>query len=102
MAVLAAATRDAAALAAGEHETEKGAELKIVPGEVERIIADWPEAVKLGAHQLLEQYGTGIAPLESHEEPGPALRRLTRAAARRIITALVSVTTSTNGNEVKP
>ncbi len=57
MAVLAAATRDAAALAAGEHETEKGAALTVAPGEVQRIVADWPEAAQLGARQLMEQYG---------------------------------------------
>lgn len=57
MAVLVAATRDAAALAAGDHETEKGAQLKVGPSEVERIIADWPEAAQMGAHQLMTQYG---------------------------------------------
>ncbi len=58
MAVLAAATRDAAALATGEHETEKGADLKVPAADVERIIADWPEAAGMGARQLLEQYGS--------------------------------------------
>jgi hypothetical protein len=57
MAVLAAATRDAAALVAGQHETEKGAELTVAPAEVEPIIADWPEAAQLGVRQLLAQYG---------------------------------------------
>ncbi len=57
MAVLAAATRDAAALTAGDHETEKGAELEVSPAEVERVIGDWPEAAQLGVRQLMEQYG---------------------------------------------
>jgi hypothetical protein len=57
MAVLAAATRDATALVAGEHETEKGAELTVAPAEVEPIIADWPEAAQLGVRQQLAQYG---------------------------------------------
>lgn len=58
MAVLAAATRDAAALVAGDHETEKGADLKVAAAEVERIIADWPEAAQMGPRQLVEQYGS--------------------------------------------
>ncbi len=43
--------------ARGEHETEEGACHRMEPGEVERIIAGWPEAQKNVARQMLAEYG---------------------------------------------
>ncbi len=58
LAVLANATADAKELiAAGEHETNRGAENSVAPDEVERITASWPEAAKLGVKQMVAQYG---------------------------------------------
>ena len=58
MATLAAASADAMKLeAAGEHETEKGLSYTVDTSEVERLIESWPQAPKMGAQQMLEQYG---------------------------------------------
>jgi hypothetical protein len=62
---------------------------------------------RVSRDQLQTEYdravkGTGIAPLQTNEEPGPALRQLTKAAARRLNTALVSATPCTNRNDGNP
>ena len=58
MATLARATADAARhKARGEHETEEGTRHTVDLATVETLIADWPEAPKAGAQQMLEQYG---------------------------------------------
>jgi len=58
LAVLANATADAKELtAAGEHETNRGAQNSVAPDQVEQLIADWPEAAKLGVKQMVAQYG---------------------------------------------
>jgi hypothetical protein len=41
----------------GEHETEPGVRSTIAPGEVERLIADWPESQRNVARQMIERYG---------------------------------------------
>jgi hypothetical protein len=43
--------------ARGEHETEPGARHRVDPAEAERIIADWPDAQKNIARQMLAKYG---------------------------------------------
>ena len=43
--------------ARGEHETEPGARHRVDPAEVERIIADWPDAQQNVARQMLAKYG---------------------------------------------
>jgi len=58
MAVLAGATADAMKLKGqGEHETEKGAEQKVDPDHVTMVIENWPKPAKMGAEQMMEQYG---------------------------------------------
>ncbi len=58
LAVLANATADAKELtAAGEHETNRGAQSSVAADQVEQLIADWPEAAKLGVKQMVAQYG---------------------------------------------
>lgn len=58
LAVLANATADAKALLArGMHETNNGTLNSLPEGEVEKIIASWPEAAKLGVKQMVMQYG---------------------------------------------
>ncbi len=44
-------------MAAGDHETEQGAQQQVSLGQAETIIDGWPEAPKKIARQLLEQYG---------------------------------------------
>ncbi len=44
--------------AQGDHETEKGARESVQGAQVESIIADWPDAQKAVAKQMLEKYGT--------------------------------------------
>ena len=41
----------------GEHETEAGASLTVDLATVEGYIADWPDAPRRGARQMLGQYG---------------------------------------------
>src|SRR5918912_1524869 len=41
----------------GEHETQGGVELLVVPGEAERIIEGWPLPQKKVAEQMLAKYG---------------------------------------------
>ena len=41
----------------GEHETESGAHLSMDRATVEELVADWPDAPKRGAEQMLAQYG---------------------------------------------
>ncbi len=56
--VLANATADAMELTArGAHETDRGALTLLTPEQVSRIIKDWPTAAKLGAQQMMAQYG---------------------------------------------
>ncbi len=58
MGTLAAASADAMKLeATGEHETEKGSSYTVDRSEVESLIEGWPKAPKMGAQQMLEQYG---------------------------------------------
>ena len=58
LAVLANATADAQALMSrGKHETIKGALGELPSAEVDRIIATWPEAAKMGVTQMTKQYG---------------------------------------------
>ena len=58
MATLAAATADAAKhKARGEHETEEGTRHTVDPTQVEALIDGWPEAPKMVARQMIEQYG---------------------------------------------
>ncbi len=58
MATLARATADAAKhQARGEHETEEGARYTVDPALVETLIDGWPEAPKMAARQMMEQYG---------------------------------------------
>ncbi len=59
MATLAGAMADTVAhKARGEHETEAGARYTMDLATVEQLIADWPDAPKRGARQMLEQYGS--------------------------------------------
>jgi hypothetical protein len=56
--VLTSATADALGhRARGEHETEHGARQRLDASEMEAIVADWPDAPRKIAHQMLEQYG---------------------------------------------
>lgn len=58
LAVLANAVADAKALMqAGEHETALGAQTEVVLADVEAIIAEWPEAARIGAQRMTMQYG---------------------------------------------
>lgn len=58
MATLAAAKADAIKhKLAGEHETADGARYTVDPSDVERLIVEWPDAPKMVARQMLEQYG---------------------------------------------
>ncbi len=43
--------------ARGEHETEGGASHVVDRAQVEALIENWPDAPKMGARQMLEQYG---------------------------------------------
>ena len=43
--------------AEGEHETEAGTRYTVDLAIVEKLIADWPDAPKRGAQQMLDQYG---------------------------------------------
>ncbi len=43
--------------ARGEHETEEGARHVVDRAQVEALIKSWPEAPKMGARQMMEQYG---------------------------------------------
>ncbi len=55
---LAAATADAARhMAAGEHETEQGAEQLVELSQAQTLVSRWPKAAKMVAEQMLEQYG---------------------------------------------
>jgi len=44
-------------MVAGEHETQDGADLRVAPGEPERIIEGWPLPQKKVAEQMLAKYG---------------------------------------------
>ena len=58
MAVLANAVADATSLMdQGKHETNDGARTELAAGEVETITASWPEAARMGALQMVAQYG---------------------------------------------
>ncbi len=58
MAALAGATADAMGhKLRGEHETAEGARYTAPLAEVEALIAEWPEASRTAAEQMLEQYG---------------------------------------------
>lgn len=58
MVTLAGAMADAIAhQAKGEHETEGGARYTMDLDTVETLIAEWPDAPKRGAEQMLNQYG---------------------------------------------
>ncbi len=58
MATLARASADAAKhKARGEHETEGGTRHTVDLAQVEALIESWPEAPKMGARQMMEQYG---------------------------------------------
>ena len=58
VATLAGAMADAVAhQAEGEHETEAGTQHTVDLATVERLIADWPDAPRRGARQMLERYG---------------------------------------------
>lgn len=41
----------------GEHETELGADYTVDPADVDRLIESWPKPPRMGAQQMLEQYG---------------------------------------------
>jgi len=58
MAVLASAVADATSLMdQGKHETNDGARTELAAGEVETITASWPDAARMGALQMVAQYG---------------------------------------------
>lgn len=58
LATLAGASADAVAhKAEGEHETEAGTRSPMDLATAERLIADWPDAPRRGARQMLERYG---------------------------------------------
>ncbi len=58
LAGLASATADAARhKARSEHETADGAGHSVDPAQVEAVIGTWPEAPKMAARQMVEQYG---------------------------------------------
>ncbi|MBA3800512.1 MAG: hypothetical protein H0X18_15740 [Geodermatophilaceae bacterium] len=58
MTVLANAVADAKELMdRGEHETNDGARTELAAGEVDKISAGWPEAARMGAAQMVAQYG---------------------------------------------
>ena len=58
MATIARASADAMQhRAAGEHETEHGAQHIVPLSQAEAIIESWPTAPREGARQMLEQYG---------------------------------------------
>ncbi|MDP9350899.1 MAG: hypothetical protein M3P51_05085 [Chloroflexota bacterium] len=58
MGILTSAMADATKhKARGEHETEQGARHTVDPAQVEVLIKEWPEAPKMAARQMLEQYG---------------------------------------------
>lgn len=58
MAHLASATGNAAVhKMKGESQTEDGARHQVDAASVQALIADWPEAPKKGAEQMLQQYG---------------------------------------------
>ncbi len=58
LAGLANATADAKALMQrGKHETNYGTLSSMPDGEVDKIIATWPEAAKIGVKQMVLQYG---------------------------------------------
>ncbi len=57
MAVLVAATAEGQRLAGGEHETEKGVDQRVDPTSVDEIVADWPEAARMGVQAMVTQYG---------------------------------------------
>jgi hypothetical protein len=41
----------------GQHETEEGAAFSLEPAAVEELIEEWPNAPKLAARKMMEQYG---------------------------------------------
>lgn len=41
----------------GEQETERGSDYAVDPADVEALIERWPTASRMGANQMLEQYG---------------------------------------------
>ncbi len=58
LAGLANATADAKALMErGKHETNYGTLSSMPDGEADKIIANWPEAAKIGVKQMVLQYG---------------------------------------------
>ena len=58
MATIAGAKADALQhQARGEHETEEGARYSVGLTGVEALIEDWPDAPKMAARQMIEQYG---------------------------------------------
>ena len=67
---------------------KRAAAAKVEPASAAQIRYLDNLAARVSRDQLQIEYGravkgAGIAPLESHDEPGPALARLTKAAARR-------------------
>ena len=58
MATVAAAKADAIGhKLRDEHETEHGSQYVVDVSDVEKLIEDWPQAPRMGAKQMLEQYG---------------------------------------------